>query len=319
MTVPIVRTSAGWRIDTPGGLVPVRTAAATTAELLADRAAIEAAVSDGGAAEPVVEAETLLSPVTPPCRVVAQMVNYRSHAVDSNFDPDRVPPAFFRKSSGSITGPHATVLRPDGVRLLDHEVELGLVIGAPMPVGTEVTDENMADLVAGLVIANDVSARDLQLPKTQFYESKSYPTFTPLGPRLLLTGAADLARLTDLRLTCAVNGRIRQDGTASDMIVTPARALSLLSRFQPLEPGDVLLTGTPGGTALRSPGLLIEKLGALLPAHVKWKTFFRRQEGNPAYLKDGDVMTLRIRTDDGALDLGEQRTPVASARRGNAH
>ncbi|MFD0852218.1 fumarylacetoacetate hydrolase family protein, partial [Actinomadura adrarensis] len=182
------------------------------------------------------EAE-LLSPVTSPCRVVAQMVNYRSHAVDSGFDPDRVPPAFFRKTSGSITGPYATVLRPDGVRLLDHEVELGLVIGAPIPVGTEVTEENLAGLVAGLVIANDVSARDLQLPKTQFYESKSYPTFTPLGPRLLLTGATDLARLPGLRLTCAVNGQVRQDSPAADMIVTPARALTLLSRFQALEPG----------------------------------------------------------------------------------
>ncbi|GAA5079980.1 fumarylacetoacetate hydrolase family protein [Thermocatellispora tengchongensis] len=311
MTVPIVRTTAGWRIETPAGLVPIRTAAATTAELLADRAAITAAARDGGPAEPAGEAE-LLSPVTSPCRVVAQMVNYRSHAADSGFDPDRVPPAFFRKTSGSITGPYATVLRPEGVRLLDHEVELGLVIGAPIPVGTTVTEENLAEYVAGLVIANDVSARDLQLPKTQFYESKSYPTFTPLGPRLLLTGAADLARLADLRLTCAVNGRVRQDGTASDMIVTPARALTLLSRFQLLEPGDVLLTGTPGGTALRSPGPLAEKLGALLPAHVKWKVFFRRQGANPAYLQDGDVMTLRIRTDDGALDLGEQRTPVGS-------
>ncbi|MFD0851545.1 hypothetical protein ACFQ07_04910, partial [Actinomadura adrarensis] len=75
----------------------------------------------------------------------------------------------------------------------------------------------------------------------------------------------------------------------------------------------VLLTGTPGGTALRSPGPLMEKLGALLPVHVKWRAFFRRQAANPAYLQDGDVMTLRIRTDDGALDLGEQRTPVASA------
>jgi 2-keto-4-pentenoate hydratase/2-oxohepta-3-ene-1,7-dioic acid hydratase (catechol pathway) len=72
----------------------------------------------------------LLSPVTAPARVVAQAVNYRSHATDSGFDPDAVPPAFFRKASHSITGPAGDIIRPDGVGFLDYEVELGLVIGA---------------------------------------------------------------------------------------------------------------------------------------------------------------------------------------------
>ncbi len=310
MSINVIRTASGWWVETPEGLQPVATSAASLAELLADRAAIEAAADVGGAGTGL--EEELLSPVTAPCRVVAQMVNYRSHAADSGFDPDKVPPAFFRKASGSITGPSGVILRPSGVRLLDYEVELGLVIGAHVPVGTVVTEENLAQFVTGLVVANDVSARDLQLPKTQFYESKSYPTFTPLGPRLVLTDAAELSRLQDLRLTLEVNGQVRQDMTAADMIVTPARALTLLSRFQTLDPGDVLLTGTPGGTALRSPGALMEKIAALLPAHVKWKAFFKRQEGNPAYLRDGDVVTARIRTEDGLLDLGEQRTPVAS-------
>ncbi|MCD0449672.1 fumarylacetoacetate hydrolase family protein [Actinocorallia sp. API 0066] len=300
-------------METPGGLAAVETSAATTADLLADRSAVEAAVkaaSEGGAALVPREDVALLSPVTAPCRVVAQMVNYRSHAKDSGLDPDTLPPAFFRKSSGSVTGPYGEIRRPEGVRLLDYEVELGLVIGTPLPVGSRITEADLADVVAGLVIANDVSARDLQLPKTQFYESKSYPTFTPLGPRLLLADAAELAGIGDLRLTLAVNGKIRQDMPATDMIVPPARALGLLTRFQELAPGDVLLTGTPGGTALRSPGALAEKVGALLPAHVKWRTFFKRQEANPAYLRDGDVVTARIRTPDGRLDLGEQRTPV---------
>ena len=87
------------------------------------------------------------------------------------------------------------------------------------------------------MVTNDVSARQIQLVKTQFYESKSYPTFTPVGPWLTLVDAADLARLGSLRLTLAVNGEVRQDSTvAADMIVAPARALTLLSRFQPMAP-----------------------------------------------------------------------------------
>ena len=126
--------------------------------------------------------------------MVAQAVNYRSHATDSGFDPDAVPPAFFRKASHSITGPTGDIIRPDGVEFLDYEVELGLVIGADLPVGTTVTEENLGRYVAALVVANDVSARQIQLVKTQFYESKSYPTFTPVGPWLTLVDAADLAR-----------------------------------------------------------------------------------------------------------------------------
>ncbi|MHB9856732.1 fumarylacetoacetate hydrolase family protein [Streptomyces sp. YIM S03343] len=314
MSIQVVRTKDGWWVESgTGRLQHVDTAAHTTAGLLADRSAVRRAAARA-AADPdtgLSAGETeLLSPVTTPCRVVAQMVNYRSHATDSGFDPDTVPPAFFRKASGSVSGPYQTIVRPPHVRFLDYEVELGLVMGADLPLGAEVTDATLAGYVTALVVADDVSARDLQLPKTQFYESKSYPTFTPLGPRLILVDADDLARLPDLRLTLKVNGTTRQDRTAADMIVRPARALSLLARFQTLQPGDVLLTGTPGGTALKSPGRLPATLGALLPPHRRWQKFFARQQNNPDYLQDGDVVTARIATDDGVLDLGEQRTLV---------
>ncbi|MCU7826752.1 fumarylacetoacetate hydrolase family protein [Kitasatospora sp. DSM 101779] len=314
MSIQVVRTTDGWWVESgTGRLHHVDTDADTTAGLLADRAAVQQAAARAAAAPdagPSAREAELLSPVTTPCRVVAQMVNYRSHAVDSGFDPDTVPPAFFRKASGSVSGPYQDIVRPPHVRFLDYEVELGLVMGANLPVGTEVTDATLAEYVAALVVADDVSARDLQLPKTQFYESKSYPTFTPLGPRLLLVDAEDLSRLPDLRLTLKVNGATRQDRTTTDMIVRPARALSLLARFQNLQPGDVLLTGTPGGTALKSPGRLLTTLAALLPPHKRWQKFFARQLANPDYLKDGDAVTARIATDDGVIDLGEQRTVV---------
>ena len=300
----------------PGGLVRLGLAAATTAGLLADRAvlqeAIDAAqVTAATAPRDAVPANSvdLLSPVTAPARVVAQAVNYRSHAADSGFDPDAVP-GVLRKASHSITGPAGDVIRPDGVGFLDYEVELGLVIGADLPVGTTVTEENLARYVAALVVANDVSARQIQLVKTQFYESKSYPTFTPVGPWLTLVDAAGLARLGSLRLTLSVNGEVRQDSTAADMIVRPARALTLLSRFQPMAPGDLLLTGTPGGTALKAPAKIAGLAAGLLPPATRWKLFFGRQAASPRYLRDGDVITATIASPNGRLDLGTQRNTV---------
>ena len=172
------------------------------------------------------------------------------------------------------------------------------------------TEADLARYVAALVVANDVSARQVQLTKTQFYEAKSYPTFTPVGPWLTLVDAADLARLSSLRLTLRVNGETRQDATAADMIVRPARALTLLSRFQPMAPGDLLLTGTPGGTALKAPGKIAGTLAGLLPPATRWKLFFRREAANPRYLRDGDVITATIASPDGQLDLGTQRSTV---------
>jgi 2-keto-4-pentenoate hydratase/2-oxohepta-3-ene-1,7-dioic acid hydratase in catechol pathway len=305
----ILRTHDAWWAETPRGAVKINTTAATTAALLADRDAIGAAA---GPAVPLGDLH-LLSPVTTPCRVVAQAVNFRSHATDSGIDPDTVPAAFFRKTSGSISGPYADITKPAHVRFLDYEVEIGLVIGAEIPVGTTITAANIADYVAGLVITNDVSARDLQLPKTQFFESKSYPTFTPVGPRLVLLDAAELARFTDLRLQTWVNGEFRQDQTAADMITGPIAALKILTGFQALSPGDLLLTGTPGGTALKAPPKPVEILAGLLPAHIKWKAFFGRQANNPNYLQHGDVVEMHIATPDGAIDLGRQRTMIKEA------
>jgi 2-keto-4-pentenoate hydratase/2-oxohepta-3-ene-1,7-dioic acid hydratase in catechol pathway len=173
-----------------------------------------------------------------------------------------------------------------------------------------VTEADLARYVAALVVANDVSARQVQLVKTQFYESKSYPTFTPVGPWLTLVDASDLARLDSLRLTLSVNGEVRQDSTAADMIVQPAQALTLLSRFQPMAPGDLLLTGTPGGTALKAPAKIAGMLAGLLPPATRWKLFFGRQAANPRYLHDGDVITATIASPDGQLDLGTQHTTV---------
>jgi 2-keto-4-pentenoate hydratase/2-oxohepta-3-ene-1,7-dioic acid hydratase in catechol pathway len=312
VSVNVIRTAEGWYVQRGSQALPVAAEFPSTAALLAKGlAAVRAAASATAGGVPA-ERLSLRSPITTPCRVVAQAVNYRSHARDTGFGED--PPAvFFRKSSASLSGPSDDVVRPGHVRLLDYELELGLVMGHQLPIGATVSDADLPRYLAGLVMGNDVSARDVQLQQGQFYESKSYPTFTPTGPRLVLLDAEDFGRLTGLRLRLWVNGELRQDGTTADMITRPAAALTRLARFQPLDPGDLVLTGTPGGTALQAPPVVIEKLGDLLPTPLRWRVFFSRQERNPAYLKAGDVITASIATEDGALDLGTQRTVVRDA------
>lgn len=309
MTTSILRTIDAWWVHTADGAARIDTTATTTGELLADRTAIAAAAS-GGDRVPV-DGLALVSPITRPCRVVAQMTNFESHVRDAGMNPAAVPLTFFRKASASISGPFDDVVKPAHVRLLDYEVEIGLVIGRDVPVGTAITDATLADVVAGLVITNDVSARDVQLPQTQFYEAKSYPTFTPVGPALVLLDADELARFADLRLRLSVDGEERQNALVEgDMLYRPLQALQSLSRFQDLAAGDLVLTGTPVGTALSAPPKPIEIIGSLLPPALKWKAFFKGQAKNPKYLRHGQVIEASVATDDGAIDLGTQRMNV---------
>jgi 2-keto-4-pentenoate hydratase/2-oxohepta-3-ene-1,7-dioic acid hydratase in catechol pathway len=312
MTISILRTNDSWWIQTPTGAATIATTAATTGELLADRTAIDAAAHSSDTVP--VDTLELISPVTRPCRVVAQMTNFASHVKDAGMDPQTIPLTFFRKASASISGPFDDIVKPQHVKFLDYEVEIGLVIGRDIPVGTEITESNLADYIAGLVVTNDVSARDIQLPQTQFYEAKSYPTFTPVGPALVLLEADELKRFGDLRLQLRVSGEVRQNMVVDgDMLYKPLQALQSLARFQDLAAGDLILTGTPAGTALSAPPKPVEKIAALLPLAVKWKLFFNTQAKNEKYLQHGDVLELSVATDDGAIDLGTQRTVVKYA------
>lgn len=310
MSIHVLRIDDRWFVEkTPATGTVVDTTAGTTGDLLRDRAALDVAVA--GEAMPL-PARVRQSPVTAPCRVVAQMTNYASHVRDSGMDPATVPLTFFRKTSHSISGPTDDVVRPAHVRFLDYEVELGLVIGQDLPVGVGL--DGLAGAVGALVVTNDVSARDLQLPKTQFFEAKSYPTFTPVGPRLVVLEEGDLDLLGALRLRTWVDGELRQDAVlGDDMVYPPLETLRALNRFQPLAVGDLILTGTPGGTALKAPPKPIEVIGSLLPPSLKWKAFFNGQAKNPRYLGDGAVVEMEIATGDGRLHLGRQRTVVRHA------
>ena len=312
MSTSILRTADAWWVATPAGATRIATEAQTTAELLADRAAIAAGAN--GETVPL-ESLALVSPVTAPCRVVAQATNFASHVKDVGMNPDQIPLTFFRKASGSLCGPYDDVIRPTHVRLLDYEVEIGLVIGRQMPVGTAISADHWTDYVAALVVTNDISARDIQLPKGQFFESKSYPTFTPVGPALVLVEGDDLKRFDDLRLRLWVNGQLRQNmPVGGDMLFPPVEALQTLSRFQRLDPGDLVLTGTPVGTALSGGPKPVGMVLSVLPPALKWKLLLPALEKNPKYLRDGDVIEATVATDDTALDLGRQRTTVRDAR-----
>jgi 2-keto-4-pentenoate hydratase/2-oxohepta-3-ene-1,7-dioic acid hydratase in catechol pathway len=303
MTTSILRTADAWWVQTGSGAARIDTDAATTAELLADRSAIDAAAKSTDTVP--VESLALLSPITTPCRVVAQATNYASHVKDVGRDPAKTPLTFFRKASGSVTGPFGDIVKPEHVKLLDYELEIGLAIGRELPVGTEVTEANLADFVVGLVVTNDISARDVQLPKMQFFESKSYPTFTPVGPALVLVDAEELKRFGELRLRLSVNGEVRQNMVVEgDIMFPPVQALQALAKFQKLDAGDIVLTGTPVGTALTTHGIAPKgdiDMGAFLTAQFK---------NNPKYLHDGDVVEATIATDDDAINLGVQRNVV---------
>ena len=234
MTTSVLRTADAWWVQTPTGAAKIATTATTTGDLLADGAAIDTAAHSTDTVP--VDTLQLLSPVTTPCRVVAQMTNFASHVKDAGMDPKSIPLTFFRKASASISGPFDDIVKPDHVKFLDYEVEIGLVIGQNIPVGTTIVEANLADYIAGLVVTNDVSARDVQLPQTQFYEAKSYPTFTPVGPALVLLDADELTPFGDLRLQLRVNGHVRQNMVVGDdMIYQPVQALESLARFQ--DPG----------------------------------------------------------------------------------
>lgn len=252
-----------------------------------------------------------LSPVTTPCRVMCQGANYRQHAIESGMNPDeRAFNLFFDKTDATVTGPEAAVVRPAHVSLLDYEIELALVMRQEVDRPTTITPETLHEYVFGVTIANDLSARDVQLPQGQFLKGKSYRGFCPTGPVLAVLEPDDIPLLDDLDLRLEVNGEPRQRDNTANMLYRPAETLTELTEFCNLSPGDLLLTGTPHGCVATSPPPLVRRLAtALLPEDKLWASFIKMNERKP-YLRPGDVVNASIRSADGTLDLGVQRTTI---------
>ena len=146
------------------------------------------------------------------------------------------------------------------------------------------------------------------------HKGKSYRSFGPAGPVLLLLDAAEWKRWPELRMRLSVNGQVRQETLCGDMLFAPHQTLSELSALQDLHAGDLIATGTPAGCAAKAPGKLVYfVMNHLMSPATKWKLFIQKGLANPLYLKPGDQMSASIRTDDGALDLGEQHNRIVAA------
>lgn len=302
-----------WAEKTGSGLRPLTGDYATTGELI-EAVRAQTVTVDPNAAPVSEDAVTILSPITRNQQLVAQATNYRSHVREVGIDPDTITSnVFFGKAVSSLAGARDPIRRPARVQLLDYEVELGLVIGKAIRGPERIDDANLGEWLAGLVVTNDVSARDLQVPEGQFYKGKSFRSFTPTGPYLVILAPEDVDRLGELELSLHVNEVLRQRATLDDMIFRPAETLCELSEVMDLDPGDLILTGTPGGVALQPPGAQVQKIAALLPPQVRNRKFIEGQLKRAGYLQPGDIVRATIRTGDGSLDLGEQINPVVAA------
>jgi 2-keto-4-pentenoate hydratase/2-oxohepta-3-ene-1,7-dioic acid hydratase in catechol pathway len=194
-----------------------------------------------GAFEQAVDGERLGPPIPRPQKVVGIGVNYKDHAREAAMELPKQP-MVFTKFPSCLTGPRAPVRLSSAT--VDWEVELVVVIGRP---ARRVPAERALDYVAGYCVGQDVSDRRLQFADKppQFSLGKSLDTFGPIGPAVVTLDA--LADPNDLAIRCEIDGVCMQDGRTSDMIFPVPELIAFLSARIPLEPGDLIFTGTPAG------------------------------------------------------------------------
>ena len=314
MAVPVIRFECGGRVR--WGVVRDDKVFALSGEYETTGMFIRNVVGDDERLVPTTEVflrseVNTLSPVTRNQQFICLGANYRQHMIESGIDPDvKHYNMMFTKSPGCIVPADSVLIKPRRVRFLDYEIELGLVMKQDVTHTVTVSDETLADYIAGIVIVNDYSARDVQIPQGQFYKGKSFRTFAPVGPILCLLQAAEMSYLKKLQLTLTVNGEVRQNDTTANLVNRLAEALTELSGVHDLAPGDLIATGTPSGCALSVPSPFKQRLAAMLPEDMKWRMFFKVQARRPQYLKVGDIVESRISSPDGVIDLGVQRNVV---------
>lgn len=190
-------------------------------------------------------AARLLPLVPNPGKIICVGLNYRSHIQETHRD-DSDYPVLFTKFATSLTGPYDDVPVPPESEKVDWEGEIAVVIGSP---ARRVTQEDALQHVAGYSVANDVSMRDFQRRTHQWLQGKAWDGSNPLGPELVTPD--EVAAPADLRLTVTYNGRVVQDSTADLMVFALPELISTISTFTTLLPGDIILTGTPGGVGDR--------------------------------------------------------------------
>jgi 2-keto-4-pentenoate hydratase/2-oxohepta-3-ene-1,7-dioic acid hydratase in catechol pathway len=214
------------------------------------------------------ETVTLHAPIPRPPRIFGIGLNYQKHADESKMPVQKVPTVFMKLSS-SVVGPDHPIILPKMTEQPDYEAEFGVVISRP---GYQIAAEDWQHHVFGYTIVNDVSARDIQLATSQWTLGKSFPTFTPTGPTI--TTADEVPDPHNLRISLTIDGETLQDSNTSDLIFKIPALIAYISSLTPLEPGDLISTGTPEGVGLgRNPKrwlkpneqviVTIDKLGSL--------------------------------------------------------
>lgn len=204
----------------------------------------------------------LSAPIPRPGKILALGLNYRDHAAEANMALPEVQ-TWFAKMPTAANGPFDAIDLPRVSTKLDYEAELGVVIGRRV---RHATREQARSAIAGYCVANDVSVRDWQLRTSQFVVGKSFDTHCPFGP--WITTADKIADPQTLGIRCFVNGEKRQDSNTREMVFDVFAMIEHLSQAMTLEPGDLIITGTPAG------------VGAVSKP--------------PRYLKAGDVVRVEI-------------------------
>jgi 2-keto-4-pentenoate hydratase/2-oxohepta-3-ene-1,7-dioic acid hydratase in catechol pathway len=196
-------------------------------------------------------AMSLVAPVAP-TKIIGVGLNYPAHADESSAEVPSEPLLFFKPPS-AVVGPEAVIVLPPQSQRVDYEAELVVVIGRPC---RSVRPEKAWNYVLGVTCGNDVTARDLQRRDNQWTRAKGFDTFCPLGP-WVVTGVSE-DEVADLGVVCRVNGEMRQQARTSQMAFSPAQLVAYASSIMTLEPGDVVMTGTPEGVGSLASGDVVE-------------------------------------------------------------
>jgi 2-keto-4-pentenoate hydratase/2-oxohepta-3-ene-1,7-dioic acid hydratase in catechol pathway len=186
----------------------------------------------------------LRAPIRRPPKIVCVGLNYRAHAVEQKLAPPPAP-MLFAKAPNIVIGPDEVIEIPYGIsEQIDYECELGVVIGTP---GFRIPRTEAAEHIFGYTIVNDVTARDIQRGDKQWFRGKSMNTFAPMGPVVVSPDEIDAANAP---VSLKVNGEVRQKSNTNDLIFDVPFLIEYISAAFPLEAGDVISTGTPGGVGM---------------------------------------------------------------------
>ncbi|GMA51058.1 hypothetical protein GCM10025857_24150 [Alicyclobacillus contaminans] len=188
-----------------------------------------------------------LPPVPRGRKIVCVGLNYRKHVEETHLDAPSAP-LLFSKFDNALTGHDAVVARPRQTTQLDYEAEIAVVMGRK---ARDVPESDALDYVLGLTLANDLSARDVQFASSQWLLGKTYDGFCPIGPALVTLD--ECPDVHNIGLRCSVNGELRQNASTAQMIFSFETLIHYVSSQFTLEPGDVILTGTPDGVVLGQP------------------------------------------------------------------